>query len=148
MIVVERVLEPGSPAALAGKARDTLPLTWEERRWTRKRVLTREGREVALALPTGSRLAPGDLLHVAPTWYLEVEPVPEPVLLVSPRDPLEALRVAFEVGNRHFPLAVEAIDLLVPDDPAMLQLLSRLGVPWERRTAVFEPFGSVHGHAR
>ena len=45
--------------ALAGKERDTLRLTWEERRWTRKRVVTTAGRMVALALPTGSVLRDG-----------------------------------------------------------------------------------------
>src|SRR5262249_7189828 len=59
--------------ALAGKLRDTLALTWEERRWTRKRVVTTGGRELALALPTGSVLSPGDVVAVVDDWYLVVE---------------------------------------------------------------------------
>ena len=135
-----------SDELLRGKERDTLRLTWEERRWNRKRARTRKGREVALALPTGSILAAGDILVVEPEWYLEVEPAPEPVIVIFPRDRGEALRVAFEIGNRHFSLAVEPDALLVPDDPAMDQLLTRLGVKWERRTAVFNPIGSGHAH--
>lgn len=131
---------------LAGKERDILRLTWEERRWNRKRVLTENGREVALALPTGSVLQAGQILLVEPEWYLEVEPAPEPVIAVFPRDQSEALRLAFEVGNRHFSLAVEPGALLVPDDPAMEQLLGRLGAKWERRTAVFTPIGFGHTH--
>lgn len=129
------------PAALAGKARDTLRLSWEERRWTRRRARTGAGREVALALPTGSLLRPGDVLAVEPDWYLTVEGRPEPVLAIFPRDPGEAIRVAFDVGNRHFPLAILGQILLVPDDTAMEQLLARLGVPWERRQEVFDPLG-------
>jgi hypothetical protein len=87
-------------AALAGKERDTLRLTWEERRWTRKRVPTAAGRGVALALATGSVLKPGDVLAVEKTWYLIVEARAEPVIAVRPRDHDEAIRVAFEVGNR------------------------------------------------
>ena len=121
------------PAALAGKARDTLSLTWEERRWTRKRVTTTGGREVALALPTGSVLEPGAILAV--------EARPEAVLACFPSSHPEALRIAFDVGNRHFTLAVEDGALVVPDDPAMSQLLSRLGVRWERREAVYAPLG-------
>jgi urease accessory protein UreE len=45
------------------------------------------------------------------------------------------------VGNRHFTLAVEDGALVVPDDPAMSQLLSRLGVRWERRETVYAPLG-------
>ncbi len=134
-------------AALVGKERDTLRLTWEERRWTRKRVMTSGGREVALALPTGSRLEPGAILAVEGDWYLAVEGRPEPVLAVTPRDRAEAITVAFEVGNRHFPLALEGELLLVPDDIAMEQLLSRLGVHWDRREAVFDPLGGArHRH--
>jgi Urease accessory protein UreE len=47
----------------------------------------------------------------------------------------------FDVGNRHFPLAMDGEDLLVPDDTAMEQLLSRLGVAWKRRAAIFAPLG-------
>ena len=37
------------------------------------------------------------------------------------------MRVAFEVGNRHFTLALDGERLLVPDDPAMGQLLDAPG---------------------
>lgn len=133
-------------ASLEGKERDVLRLTWEERRWSRKRVVTAQGREVALALPTGSTLRTGDILLVEPEWYLEVESVPEPVIAVFPSDHDEALRLAFEVGNRHFSLALEPEAFLVPDDPAMEQLLTRLGAKWERRTAIFNPIGAAHAH--
>jgi urease accessory protein UreE len=36
--------------------------------------------------------------------------------------------------------------LLVPDDPAMEQLLKRLGVTFERTRAVFAPIGHGHRH--
>jgi len=141
MTVITDLPRAIEPAALAGKARDTLSLTWEERRWTRKRVTTTGGREVALALPTGSVLEPGAILAVAEDWYLAVEARPEAVLACVPSSHPEALRIAFDVGNRHFTLAVEDGALVVPDDPAMSQLLSRLGVRWERRMSVYAPLG-------
>src|SRR5206468_1459338 len=64
---------------LVGLERDVLALTAEERRWGRRRVTTRAGRTLALALPTGSVLIPGDVLHVGPGWYVAVEAAPEPV---------------------------------------------------------------------
>jgi urease accessory protein len=131
---------------LAGRERDVLVLTAEERRWGRRRVVTRGGRELALALPTGSVLTPGEVLHVGDGWYVEVEAAREAVLAVTPRSPDEAVRIAFEVGNRHFTLAVEGARLLVPDDPAMQQLLARLGVALERTRAVFMPLGFGHRH--
>jgi urease accessory protein len=144
VLVITELASAGA-AALADRERDTLRLTWEERRWTRKRVTTTAGREVALALPTGSVLREG-VLAVADDWYLAVEARPEPVLAARPRDRAEAIRLAFDVGNRHFPLALDGELILVPDDSAMSQLLMRLGIPWERREAVFSPIGAGDRH--
>ena len=141
MLVITDPPRAIGPAALTGKARDTLCLTWEERRWTRKRVTTTGGREVALALPTGSVLEPDAILAVEEDWYLVVEGRPEAVLACFPSSHPEALRIAFDVGNRHFSLAIEGGALVVPDDPTMSQLLSRLGVRWQRREAVYSPLG-------
>jgi urease accessory protein len=133
-------------ADLSRLERDALVLTAEERRWGRRRVTTQAGRTLALALPTGSVLTPGDLLHVGPGWYVVIEAAREPVLAVTPRSREEALRIAFEVGNRHFTLAIDGERLLVPDDPAMDQLLGRLGVAFERVQSVFVPVGAGHRH--
>jgi len=147
MVVVTRARRDVDPQMIAGKERDTLRLTWEERRWTRRRATTAAGREVALALPTGSVLRAGDVIAIEPTWYLAVEARPEPVLAVYPRDRHEAVRVAFDVGNRHFSLALDGDALLLPDDTAMEQLVVRLGVRWERREALYEPLGGGgHDH--
>lgn len=127
------------PAALEGRTRDTLRLTWEERRWTRKKVVTSTGREIALALPTGTVLEPGDVLAVEADWYLIVEARPEPVLALFPDTYETAVRIAFDVGNRHFTLGTDGESLLVPDDTAMEHLATRLGVRWERREMVFAP---------
>jgi len=133
-------------ADLSRLEHDALVLTAEERRWGRRRVKTRSGRELALALPTGSQLAPGDILYVGRDWYVTVEAAAEPVLAVTPRSRDEGLRVAWEVGNRHFTLALDGDRILVPDDPAMEQLLTRLGVAWERARTVFIPISAGHRH--
>jgi len=133
-------------AQLIGRTRHSLVLTAEERRWGRRRVRTREGRELVLALPTGSALTPGDVLYLGSDWYVIVAAAEEPVIAVRPRSREDALRVAFEVGNRHFTLAIDGERLLVPDDPAMEQLLTRLGASWSRTRAVFVPVGAGHRH--
>ena len=146
MLIVDRLPEPLPRESLAGRERDTLRARWEERRWTRRRTRTANGRELALALPTGSVLEPGALLAVGADFYVEVEALAEPVLAVVPRSPREAIRLAFEVGNRHFSLALDGDRLLVPDDTALRQLLERLGVAYERTEAVFTPIGAGHRH--
>src|SRR5262245_26337877 len=148
MVVITAPRVDLGSAELAGRARDALRLTWEERRWTRKRVTTEAGGELALALPTGSLLRPGEVIAAGDDWYVVVEGRAEPVIAIAPRDRDEAVRFAFDVGNRHFPLALDGDRLLVPDDTAMEQLVRRLGVAWERCRTVFEPLDrGPHGGA-
>lgn len=140
-IVYETV--PGSSTAdLRGREEDTLALTWEQRRWVRGKFRTAKGREIGLALPTGTPLAPGAVVLIEKDWYVRVEALAEPLLFVTPRNHAESIKLAFEIGNRHFPLALEGQDVVVPDDPVMAQLFARLNVPCERRTAVFNPIGN------
>jgi urease accessory protein len=148
MLVVDQLPQAISGEELECREADKVVLTWEQRRWTRGRVMTSGGREIALALRTGSSLEPGSILCVEPGWYATVEAATEKILAILPPDQNTALRVAFEVGNRHFPLAIDGPSLLVPDDSAMIQLLTRLGIPWERRTTIFTPIGGGHryGH--
>src|SRR5204862_7333068 len=145
-VIVTQIQYRTRESELAERERDTLVLTATERRWGRRRVTTSGGRVLALALPTGSLLVPGQILHLGPSWYVVVEGAPEPVLAVTPRSREEALRLAFEVGNRHFSLALDGDRLLVPDDPAMERLLSRSGAPFTRERAVFVPMGVAHRH--
>ena len=147
-VVVTELPGAVDEGALAGLERDTLVLTADERRWGRRRVTTTAGRTLALALPTGSVLRPGAVLHVAADWFLVVECAAEPCLAVIPASREEALRIAFEVGNRHFNLALDGERLLVPDDPGMDILLTRMNVRFERLRAPFVPIGRAQRHDR
>ncbi len=135
-------------ADLQGKVPDSLLLTWEQRRWMRGRFTTESGREIGIALPTGIQIEPGRILWIGPDWYLTLDAATEPLLVVDASNREQAIRIAFEVGNLHFPLAVEGDELLVPDDSAMVQLLGRIGVRWQKRTAPFRPIGKGSPHER
>ena len=146
-LIIDRLIPPVSQDDLQDKEEDKLVLAWEQRRWLRGRFTTAKGRKVGIALPTGATLAPDSILYVGPDWYLRIEAAAEPVLEVLPSGYKEAIKIAFEVGNRHFPLAMQESKILVPDDTAMVRLMDRLGAPWERRQAVFNPIGNTQGHA-
>ncbi len=145
-ILIQSLIAHTHAADLQGRECDVLTLNSEQRRWVRGLLVTASGREVALSLPTGTVLQPEQILWVEDSWYLQVKAAPEPVLRIAPSDGKHAVRIAFEVGNRHFPLAMDGETLLVPDDPAMVQLLDRLGVVWQRTSAVFQPVGQAHRH--
>ena len=145
-LIIDRLASETNPEELCAKEEDKLILTWEQRRWARGRFTTVGGRKIGIALPTGTVLAPGAIIYVAADWFLKIEAAVEPVLEISPSGYAAAMKVAFEVGNRHFPLALEDGKILVPDDKAMVRLMERLGAPWERRQAIFDPIGSTAFH--
>jgi len=138
----------GTPQAsqLLGRDRDVVVMTAEERRWGRRRIVTQAGRELALALPTGVGVAVGEVLHIDPAWYVVVEAAAEPVLVVRPQTWAAAMRLAFEVGNRHGALGLDGDRVLIPDETAMEHLLARLGMTFERTRAPFAPVGFGHRH--
>jgi urease accessory protein UreE len=147
MRIVYEAVDSMKTKDLRGKEEDTLALPWEQRRWIRGKFTTTKGREVALALPTGTPLVPGTVLLVEHDWYLRIEAVPESLIAVKPKSYGDGIRLAFEIGNRHFPLALENETLLVPDDIAMSQLFDRLNADWFRCQAVFAPLGTGLIHA-
>jgi urease accessory protein len=145
-LIIERLQPFANEDDLRAKEEDKLVLTWEQRRWMRGRFTTERGRKIGIALPTGTTPAPGAILHVGPDWYLKIEAASESVLEILPSDYDEAVKIAFEVGNRHFPLALEESKILVPDDKIMVRLMERLGAPWARRQAIFDPIGNTQLH--
>ena len=145
-IIVDTLPMNVRDADLQDKEIDHLSLRWEERRWMRGRFTTERGREIGVALPTGTQIEPGQVMFIGPDWYLTMRAATEPLLAIHVADRQEAVRVAFEVGNLHFPLAVAAETLLVPDDPAMTQLLNRIGVHWEKCSVTFAPIGRGSPH--
>jgi urease accessory protein len=147
-IVVDRLPTKVSRADLEGKENDRLLLTWEQRRWMRGRFTTERGREIGVALRTGVQIEPGQIMWIGPDWYLTMGAASEPLLAIEAADRQEAIRIAFEIGNLHFPLALAGERLLVPDDSAMTQLLGRIGVRWEKCSLAFQPIGKGSPHER
>jgi len=145
-LIIDSVPPSADFEELRAKEEDRLILTWDQRRWMRGRFTTERGRKIGIALPTGTSLAHGTILHVAGDWYLKIEAAIEPLLEIVPADYEEAVRIAFEVGNRHFPLALREKSILVPEDKAMIRLLERLGAPWQRRQTIFDPIGNTQVH--
>ena len=61
MIIVEEIVT--TQKRLSPPERDLVKLDWEARQKCRQRLRTEAGREIGLALPTGTRLSPGDVLY-------------------------------------------------------------------------------------
>jgi len=143
MHIVEQVVRP--PAEEPCPVVDRVTLTWEQRLKSRQRLMTAQGREIALALPTGTRLQAGDLLPTPEGW-IEVTSASEDVLLIRPRSPQETAFVAYQIGNRHLPMEIEAQGLKTLYEPILEVYLKQQGIPVERLQAPFTPIGAAFGH--
>ena len=78
---------------------------------------------------------------------VRVEAAPEELLLVRAADPLELLRAAYHLGNRHVALELLEGELRLLDDPVLADLLRRRGLALERRRLPFLPEpGAYAGH--
>jgi urease accessory protein len=144
MQLIDHVVKAGAQENLP--VIDTVSLTWEERQKSRQKLQTAQGQEIALTLPTGTRLHAGDLLPVAGGW-IEVRLAPEEVLLIRPRNPWEAAFAAYQIGNRHLPLEIAEDGLKTLYQPMVEAYFSQLKIAAERVQSPFTPVSSTSGHA-
>ncbi len=144
MILIEDI--PANPFVPGDSERDVLLMGWEQRRLPRQRAKTMHGREVAIALPTGSVLLDGEIVYVGTGFVISVEAEKEDVLAAVLKDPAEAAGLAYELGNRHLPLSVGEEVLAAPYDRLVEELFRKSGMPYERRKEKFEPRRVAHGH--
>jgi urease accessory protein len=134
------------PTAQEGSAIiDKVALTWEQRQKSRQKLVTMQGCEIALALPTGSRLQGGDLLPVPGGW-IAVELALEDVLLVRPQSLQEIAFVAYQIGNRHLPLEIGDDGLKTLYEPVLETYLGQQGITVERAQLSFTPVSPTSGH--
>jgi urease accessory protein len=98
-----------------------------------------------LQLPRGEPLQPGEWLggDDGPA-LVQVEAASESLLLVRAAEPLELLRAAYHLGNRHVALQVTATELRLLDDPVLADLLRQRGLHLEHRQAPFLPEGGAY----
>lgn len=108
-------VEPGARAVVP------LPMTADDRRRVRRRVDAGDGTVLELALPTGTALGVGQVLHATESTVYAVAAADERVLVVRPRDLAEAARVGHLVGNLHRDLDVDADGTLVALHDAPLE---------------------------
>jgi urease accessory protein len=125
------VLLPASRATLA------------KRRW---RGVAEDGREFGFDLEEA--LGHGAHFYAEGARRYVLEQTPEEVLEISVATPEQAARVAWSLGNLHFSVQVLAGAVRVMEDTAVLQLLAREGIAFQRVNCVFLPMsaGAHHHH--
>lgn len=125
----------------------TLALTAEERTRSRHYFETADGTSLYLQLPRGTVLRHGDVL-TSDTAGQQVQIVakPEPVMTVTASDPLQLLRAAYHLGNRHVPLEITDDYLRLLPDPVLKAMLHHLGLEVRDEVTPFQPEAGAYGH--
>lgn len=124
----------------------TLSLTAEERTRSNYRFETEAGEVLLLRLPRGTVLRDRDLLQSENGILVRVIAKPEPVLTVTAKNPLELLKAAYHLGNRHVALEITPQYLRLSPDSVLQTMLERLGLQVTAETIPFEPEIGAYGH--
>lgn len=136
------------PENCPNRERDAVALTWEARQKCRQRLKTMAGRELCLALPRGTVLAPGDVLHSDDRLVITVRGVPEPTLVLRPSSPSELALMCYQIGNLHRPIGFQGDEIHVPHEPVLEKQLERLGFAYTVEHRIFTHAGHPsHGHS-
>ena len=118
-----------------------LPMNAHDRRRVRRLVEAPDGVVLALELPTGTILHPGQLLHHDAEAAYVVSAADEDVLVVRPRDIAEAARVAHLIGNMHRDIHVEGQEIIALGDDVLVERIRKIGAAVSRTRRPF------HGRA-
>ncbi len=115
----------------------TLEMTAHDRRRVRRLIDAPDGVRLALALPTGTALVPGQVLHRIDGRAYVVAAAPEDVIVARPRTIEEAARVGHLIGNLHRDLEAAGDLVIALADAALADRLRRAGVPFQVERRAF-----------
>ena len=126
----------------------TLALVAEDRTRSRHRFMTVEGEEINLQLQRGTVLKEGDILADENNQAIAlVIAKPEPVLTVTAEHPLDFLRAAYHLGNRHISLEITESYLRLSPDSVLEDMVLQLGLTVIKENQTFQPeSGAYHHH--
>lgn len=125
----------------------TLSLTADERTRSRHRFETQDGEALFLRLPRGTVLRDRDLLQSeSGDTLVRIAAKPEPILTVTAKEPLELLRAAYHLGNRHVAIEIAPTYLKLSPDPVLKAMLEHMGMEVKEEVLPFQPETGAYGH--
>jgi len=157
MLTINKLIARGqglAPALLKRAA--TVVLDWDTRQKSRFDTEDSQGRTLGVFLPRGTAVRGGDVLVAEDGSLIKVIATPQPVLVVRAEaqhgSPLDLLRAAYHLGNRHVQLEVQPDHLHLEPDHVLADMLRHMHLVVTEELAPFEPEGGAysaggHGHA-
>lgn len=151
MYIFDRIVLRDTPAGKLPANALTLTLPLQLRRRTRQKTTLENGTDIGIILPQGTVLNDGDLLSNKQGQYVLIKAAQEHVLQVYADTPLNLMRAAYHLGNRHVALEIQPNHLQMEYDPVLEAMLDRIqGVSTAQAQAPFSPetgaYGGGHKH--
>jgi urease accessory protein len=158
MLTVNKLISQGrglAPVLLKRAA--TVVLDWDTRQKSRFDAEDSQGRTLGVFLPRGSVVRGGDVLLAEDGSFIKVIATPQPVLVVRTcpehGTPLDLLRAAYHLGNRHVQLEVQPDHLHLEPDHVLADMLRQMHLivtearePFEPESSAYASGGHHHGH--
>jgi urease accessory protein len=120
-----------------------------DERHRRRIVLTGEnGTKFLLDLDRAVALKDGDGLVLEDGAIVCVAGRPEPLMEIEARSPLDLVRLAWHLGNRHTQVEIVGGKLRIRRDHVLESMVAGLGGTQTPVEAPFEPEAGAHGFAR
>src|SRR5262245_30697298 len=123
------------------RAAGSITLDFDHRHRRRIRVLTDQGGEVLLDLPTAIAMADRDGVQRDDGAWLLVRAAAEPVVEVAHPEPRLLMRLAWHLGNRHVPTEIRVNALRIRPDHVIEDMLRGFGATVVKHQAAFQPEG-------
>ena len=132
----------------AESAADSLTLDYDNRHRRRISLTTDGGMDVLLDLPKAVAMAHGDGLRLEDGRWLAVRAAPEALVEICADDATDLARIAWHIGNRHFPAQILHGAIRIRPDHVMEAMILGQGGALTRLEALFQPEGGAYGSAQ
>jgi urease accessory protein len=150
LIASKRIPGGAGLAAVLLRRAATLELDWQTRQRSRFEAVDSQGRQIGVFLARGGAIRGGDVLVAEDGSLIAIKAKSEPLLAVTPGPrgaPLDLLRAAYHLGNRHVPLELTPTRLQLEPDHVLAEMLHRMGLVVEAVEAPFEPESGAYDAA-
>lgn len=125
---------------------DEIQLTWDDRHRRRIRMTSNGGKDFLLDLPKAVALADGDQLVLDDGSRVRVCASAEPVADIHADSPDALARIAWHLGNRHWPTQLLDNGLRIRFDHVLVEMVAGLGGRVTVHEAAFQPESGAYAH--
>lgn len=135
---------PAGKLSVGAQPAGTAVLAHDERHLRRKAITLSDGSRILVDLPEPVMLSAGDSLVLEDGRHVLIAAAVEDLLEIVPRDPLHLSELAWHIGNRHLPAAIETERILILRDHVIADMLRQLGAELHEIAAPFTPLRGAY----